>query len=597
LARIESGGDAATQAELTGTGAVMGTVDYMAPEQALSTKHADARADIYSLGCSLHYLLTAKAAYDGDSLMAKLLAHREQPIPSLGVEVPKQVQAVFEKMVAKAVENRYQTMSEVVAALETCNSDQSTSVTSQQSVSTHSRSDVLTFLKNVTLNTLNRPRSKTSKPAALTKTHKGSRIVVLAAVGVLGLAVLAGIIFKLRTTDGTLIVEIDQPDAVVEVLNEEGKVEISQPSEKGTIRISVDPGKHRLKVEKDGFVVFGHDFVMESGGAQSIKATLEQIFTNPTLNDPNFKKWEKEVAALSAEEQVKAVVKKLQECNPGFDGKLTGMRWQGPPTIENGVVTGIGLNTTNVTDIAPLRVLAGLNWLACGDGKLSDLSPLAGLRLTVLYCRHTQVSDLSPLKGMPLNDLDIGGTKIMDLTPLKGLQLTTLVLHQTQLSDLSPLKGMPLTNLQLNGTQISDLSPLQGMSLTTLFCAHSQVSTLAPLKGMPLESLACQSTHVSDLSPIKGMPLTYLDCENTQVSDLSPLTGMPLIDLHCQGTPVSDLSPMEGMKLNLLTFAPGNVTKGIDVIRQMQSLKTIWTGNDQFTAADFWKKYDAGDFK
>src|SRR5208283_5602042 len=93
--------NAPTQAELTGTGAVLGTIDYMAPEQALSTKHADARADIYSLGCTLYYLITGKAAYDGDTLMARLLAHREIPIPSLGADVPEQVQAVFEKMVAK----------------------------------------------------------------------------------------------------------------------------------------------------------------------------------------------------------------------------------------------------------------------------------------------------------------------------------------------------------------------------------------------------------------------------------------------------------------------------------------------------------------
>ncbi len=123
LVRIESSADAATQAELTDVGSIMGTMDYMAPEQALSTKNADARADIYSLGCTWHYLLTGKAMYAGDTQTAKLVAHREQPIPRLRdirTDVSAQAEAVFRKMVAKTVADRYQTMSEVVAELERC---------------------------------------------------------------------------------------------------------------------------------------------------------------------------------------------------------------------------------------------------------------------------------------------------------------------------------------------------------------------------------------------------------------------------------------------------------------------------------------------
>ena len=97
-------------------------------------------------------------------------------------------------------------------------------------------------------------------------------------------------------------------------------------------------------------------------------------------NNPALQQWIKEVAALPAEKQVDAVVKKLMELNPGFDGKVNGAEAKGPPKIENGVVTEFGFLTDNVTDISPVRVLVGLKVLKCvgtmpRKGKLSDLTP------------------------------------------------------------------------------------------------------------------------------------------------------------------------------------------------------------------------------
>jgi len=308
LARIESGDDAATQAELTGTGAVLGTVDYMAPEQALSTHHADARADIYSLGCTLYYLIAGKAAYDGPTLMAKLLAHRDTPIPALGAEVPRQVQAVFEKMVAKKVEDRYQSTSEVVAELQDCVAATSTVGKPQTTSESPSANSNLSFLAEATAHTQHQKPTQqakqikdAAKPAKKSSGWNRKQLLLVGGGLLAGLILLAGIIFKMQTKDGTLTVEINQPDAVVQVLDAEGNIEITQPGGKGSISISVDPGKHRLKVEKDGFQFFAKDFEIESGGTQSIKATLDPIFKSATLDDPAFKKWMKDVAALTAD--------------------------------------------------------------------------------------------------------------------------------------------------------------------------------------------------------------------------------------------------------------------------------------------------------
>nr|MCU0871656.1 protein kinase [Pirellulaceae bacterium] len=108
---------------LTETGQVMGTCDYMAPEQAESAHSADHRADIYSLGCTLYRLLTAKAPFTADSLVQLLLAHQRAPIPSLRAgrpDVSEELEGVYRKMLAKDRKERQQSMAEVIAELEAC---------------------------------------------------------------------------------------------------------------------------------------------------------------------------------------------------------------------------------------------------------------------------------------------------------------------------------------------------------------------------------------------------------------------------------------------------------------------------------------------
>jgi CheY-like chemotaxis protein/tRNA A-37 threonylcarbamoyl transferase component Bud32 len=122
LARFEQGlGKPEDASALTQAGTIMGTADFMPPEQALGAATIDHRADIYSLGCTLYFLLHGKPPYQAASLMAVLLKHREAAIPSLAAargDVPPGLDALFRRLLAKAPDERIQTMSEVRHALE-----------------------------------------------------------------------------------------------------------------------------------------------------------------------------------------------------------------------------------------------------------------------------------------------------------------------------------------------------------------------------------------------------------------------------------------------------------------------------------------------
>jgi eukaryotic-like serine/threonine-protein kinase len=99
---------------------ILGTADYIAPEQALKSYDVDIRADIYALGCTFYYLLAGQPPFDSGSVTQKLLAHQiKQPAPitALRRDVPAEMGAVLQKMMAKDPKQRHQTPAEVVEAL------------------------------------------------------------------------------------------------------------------------------------------------------------------------------------------------------------------------------------------------------------------------------------------------------------------------------------------------------------------------------------------------------------------------------------------------------------------------------------------------
>jgi serine/threonine-protein kinase len=97
-------------------------VSYLAPEQAVSSHGVDGRADIYSLGCTLYYMLVGRPPFANGSISERLLSHqtpRPDAISSLRPETPHSLAQICEKMMAKKPENRYHSAEAVVEALET----------------------------------------------------------------------------------------------------------------------------------------------------------------------------------------------------------------------------------------------------------------------------------------------------------------------------------------------------------------------------------------------------------------------------------------------------------------------------------------------
>lgn len=106
---------------LTNTGVTLGTFDYISPEQAIEPRSADVRSDLYSLGCTLYFMLAQRPPFPDGTALQKMLRHNGDDPPDIRLfrpELPDPVAKLVAKLLAKRPADRYQTPSELVNAIQ-----------------------------------------------------------------------------------------------------------------------------------------------------------------------------------------------------------------------------------------------------------------------------------------------------------------------------------------------------------------------------------------------------------------------------------------------------------------------------------------------
>jgi serine/threonine protein kinase len=187
----------------------LGTPDYIAPEQLAARDALGPQCDVYSLGCTLHFLLVGRPVFAGETTEAKLLAHRNEPAPSLRAarpDAPESLDRLFQRMLAKQPADRPATMDDVMAELEGC-----------------------------------------LQAIRAAETAAG------------------------QTQRGLLVIHVREPDLAIQVADQWGNIVMDCPATEGTLQVAIPPGRYCLVVRKGDEERLAETIEMGDSGSEVIE--------------------------------------------------------------------------------------------------------------------------------------------------------------------------------------------------------------------------------------------------------------------------------------------------------------------------------------
>ncbi len=575
---------------LTSDFQVMGTADYMAPEQALKALQVDSRVDVYSLGCTLYALLCGRPPFFGtkyETSISKIMAHeheRSVPVIDRRQDVPAELSAIVDKAMAKSPADRFATAEEFAAALLpfTQGSDLAslvTSVTSSQPLPGDTSDVGRHALATVTM--------ESPLPAKPTDSAgRGQRAWVGLGLLLIGVMTAAAIVLHFRSGKGTIVVEIDGDEIrtqidgerlVIEDIAKENTYYLSIGNDKNVQQLT--PGKYAISVENDaaGLRLETSEFSISRNSETVVRAFI-QPRTAAAPSVPNSVETSELALAHWAIDQgailditfdnQRALVSTIDEL----------------PPVEFRVGTINFTRQLHLTneDWQRLRQSQSLHHLEFQDPEdlallTSEVARMESVTILKLRYDQTQPKQLEQLGRLTrLHDLDIGGQLVGD-TDAKMLR------------GLDQVAGLTFSGKQVTDASLVELSQMRQLTFLSLIFTKVNGSGLVHLRDLPLDSLHLPYTPVDNagLSDIAQLSeLVWLNLGFTKIGDegLQPLAGLKKLDnLDLTGTHVtgSGLAPLRSIaSLRTLALADTQITDAaVDELAKFTQLTTLTLGN------------------
>ncbi|MEZ6149820.1 MAG: protein kinase [Pirellulaceae bacterium] len=550
---------------LTHSGTVLGTPRYMSPEQTEGGS-IDHRTDLFSLGSVLYHTATGQAPFQGTSLASTLVAvarANPRPITSLREDLPASVARLITSLLKRNPDERPQTAQQVAEQF----------AAQQQFPEPH-----LKFApKPTTEATKGQSTSTLSPHKSSTSLFSHYRSIVGVAIGLLFLFAVAGVIIQWKTKAGTVFVTIDAAVDPIPVYVKQESLEIADPNDGKTVRITVDESNRQMQLQKEGFVAVVSTFDLTSQDGRNISVRFEP---SPRPTDPASSTQENVTSSSDASTNVAANERRIAEwvlahggsvqVQYGNDWHDAGITSQKELPDMDFLVSRVVLS--DVEDESELEILAGLSreieiWLPntnvlghCFE-YFNSISKLECINLQ--GCRNLdpayvhQLTQARNLKRLMLLGSNLGNeiadlaVKVPSLSYIEfGNRLTSEGLKV--LAGCKNVRGVGLRGCRLlmpsDFVLLCEIPNLQAVTIDTAQAGTDVFESLSQVPGLKTLGIhKVDNTHefdvrgIASLSSVEELDLSHNALTLAACEPLRQLPSLRRLRIRATGLPQSDI--------------------------------------------------------